>query len=69
MGDMNGRVGNKELGGVVERWGVEVVNENGEYLVDLYSEKRLFLANTFEHKTRGRGGMKGVTRLILYVLK
>ncbi|MCP5003018.1 MAG: hypothetical protein GY941_03575 [Planctomycetes bacterium] len=51
MGDMNGKVGNKEVGGVVGRWGVEGVNENGEYLVDLCSERGLFLANTFfEHK-------------------
>ncbi len=50
-GDMNGRVGNSELAGVVGKWGVEGVNENGEHLVDICAERRLFLANTFfQHK-------------------
>ncbi len=29
FGDMNGMVGNSELAGVVGKWGVEGVNENG----------------------------------------
>ena len=33
IGDMNRRVGNNEAAGVVEKWDVVGVNENGEYLV------------------------------------
>ncbi len=29
LGDMNGRVGSSELAGVVGKWGVGGVNENG----------------------------------------
>ena len=51
------------MGGIVGKWGVPGVNENGECLVDLCAERGLFLANTFfEHKMihrytwrRGRG--------------
>ena len=51
MGDMNGRVGSSEVAGVVGKWGVEGVNENGEHLVDMCAERGLFLANTcFEHR-------------------
>ncbi len=51
FGDMNGRVSNSELAGVVGKWGVEGVNENGEHLVDICAERGLFLANTFfKHK-------------------
>ncbi len=51
FGDMNGRVGNSELAGVVGKWGVEEANENGEHLVDVCAERGLFLANTFfQHK-------------------
>ncbi len=38
------------MAGVVGKWGVEGVNENGEHLVDVCSERGLFLANTFQHK-------------------
>ncbi len=49
--DMNGRVGNSEVAGVVRKWGVDRVNENGEHLVDICAERGLFLANTFfQHK-------------------
>ncbi len=67
FGDMNGRVGNTELAGVVEKWGVEGVNDNGEHLVDVCTERGLFLANTFfQHKmatdARGEGGRMGEKR-------
>ncbi len=32
---MNGRVGSSKLAGVVGKWGVDGVNENGEHLVDV----------------------------------
>jgi len=51
MGDMNAKVGYEEVDGVVGKWGVPGVNENGECLVDVCAERGLFLANTFfEHK-------------------
>ncbi|MEL7177812.1 MAG: reverse transcriptase domain-containing protein [Pseudomonadota bacterium] len=51
MGDMNAKVGEEEIEGVVGKWGVAGVNENGEYLVNICAERGLFLANTcFEHK-------------------
>ncbi len=37
--DMYGRVGNSELAGMVEKWGVEGVNKNGEHLVDVCAER------------------------------
>ena len=51
MGDMNAKVGCEEIEGIVGKWGVPGMNENGEYLVDMCAERGLFLANTFfEHK-------------------
>ncbi len=47
LGDMNARVGSTEIGGVVGRYGVEGVNENGQHLVDICDERGLFLLNTF----------------------
>ena len=32
IGDMNGKVGNKKMAGVVGKWGVDGVNESGDYL-------------------------------------
>ncbi len=55
FGDVNGKVGNSELAGVVGKWEVEGVNENGEHLVDVCAERGLFLANTFfQHKMMHR---------------
>ncbi len=39
-----------EIRSVVGKWGFEKVNENGQYLVDVSAKRRLFLANTFQHK-------------------
>ncbi len=51
FGDMNGRVGTSKLAGVVGKWGVDEVNENGAHLVDVCAERGLFLSNTFfQHK-------------------
>ncbi len=35
LGDMKGKVGSNEVAGVVGKWGVDGVNQNGEYLVDV----------------------------------
>ncbi len=51
LGDVNARVGNTEIGVVVGKYGVDGVNENGQYLVDICAERVLFLSNTsFQHK-------------------
>ncbi len=61
LGDMIARVGSTEIGGVVGKYGVDGVNENEQYLVDICAERGLFLLNTsFQHKmihryTWGRG--------------
>ncbi len=37
--------------GVIGKYGVEGVNENGQYLVDICAERGFFLSNTFfQHK-------------------
>ena len=36
MGDMNGRVENSKVAGVLRSWGVEGVHENGEHLVVIF---------------------------------
>lgn len=41
---------NTEIGSVLGKKGVEGVNENGQYLVDVCAERVLFLANTFQHR-------------------
>ncbi len=48
--DMNARVGSTETGGVVGKYGVDRVNDKGQYLVDSCAERGLFLSNTFQHK-------------------
>ncbi len=51
FGDMNARVGSTEIGGVVGKYVVDGVNENGQYLVDICAEMGLLLSNTFfQHK-------------------
>ena len=36
-GDMNGRVGNSKVAGLVRKCGIDMMNENDEYLVCTYS--------------------------------
>lgn len=48
---MNAKAKNKETGSLVGKCSVGGVNENGQYLVVVYTERCLFLANTsFKHK-------------------
>ncbi len=55
LGDMNARVGSTETGGVVGKYGVDRVNENGQHLVDICAERGLFFSNTFfQHKMTHR---------------
>ena len=47
LGDMNAKVGNREVYRVVGMYGVLVVNENGERLVEVCGERRLSIGNTW----------------------
>ena len=50
MDDMNGKVGYEDIDGVVGKWDIPGVKENGEHLDDVCSGKGLLLANSFfEH--------------------
>ena len=65
----NGRIGNSEVIGVLGKWGMDGVNENGEYLLDTSVERRLFLANTFFNLQSstgiyGEGKMRGLSRKV-----
>ena len=54
LGDMNAKIGNREVDRVVGKYGVPGVNENGEILVEVCSERRLSIGNTwFQKYTRG----------------
>ena len=48
--DMNAKVGNREVYKVVGKYGVPGVNENDERLVEVCSEKRLSIGNTWFEK-------------------
>ena len=50
MGDLNARVGIREIEGVVGKYGVPGVNESGEKLVDMCIEKDLAIGNSFFRK-------------------
>jgi len=70
LGDVNAKIGGEEIGGVVRKWGVEGVNENGEYLVDICAGRGLFLTNTFfQHKMihRYTWRLKNTRSLIDYI--
>ena len=73
LGDMNAKVGNREVYKVVGKYGVPGVNENGERLVEVCSERRLSIGNTWFQKRLiqkyTREGENGQERsLIDYVL-
>ena len=52
MGDLNAKVGDRERGDVVGRFGVPGMNENGECLLELCEERRLSVGNTWFEKKR-----------------
>lgn len=76
LGDMNAKVGSTEIERIVGKWGVDGVNDNGEHLVGLCAERRMFLANTFfQHKhihrftwCRAEGSGREQKSLIDYVV-
>ena len=45
LGDMNAKVGNRTEDGVLEKYGVLGVNENGERLVEVCTERRMIIGN------------------------
>ena len=48
---MNAKVGERERGKIVEKFGVPVVNENGECLVELCEERSTIVGNTWFEKS------------------
>ena len=50
LGNMNARVVNSEVCKVVGKYGVPGVNENGKRLVEICSERRLKIGNTWFEK-------------------
>ena len=73
LGDMNAKVGDQERAGVVGRHGVAGVNENGERLIEVCSERRMSVGNTWFEKRPfqkyTREGDNGLEKsLIDYVL-
>ena len=50
LGDMNAKVGDREIDRVIGRFGVPGMNENGEKLVELCSERCLIVENTWFQK-------------------
>lgn len=56
MGDLNSRIGNNEIPGVMQRFNEDTLNENGELLIYLCMDQELRINNTFfqhkeQHKT------------------
>ena len=50
LGDLNARVGNGEVEGVVGKYGVPGENENGERLLDMCVEQELVIGNNFSRR-------------------
>ena len=50
LGDLNARVGDKEVVGVMGKYGVPGENESGERLLDMCVEQELMIANSFFKK-------------------
>lgn len=73
LGDLNAKVGDRGVDGVIGKYGVPGVNENGERLVEVCIERRLSVGNTWFQKRMiqkyTREGENGQERsLIDYVL-
>ena len=52
LGDLNARVGDGELEGVVGKYGVSGENESGERLLDMCVEQELAIGNSFSRRKR-----------------
>ena len=53
LGDLNARVGDGEVEGVVGKYGVPSENESGERLLDMCVEQELVIGNSFFFKKKG----------------
>ena len=47
---MNARVGDSDVEGVIDKFGVSGANENGKKMIEMCTEKRLSVGNTFFEK-------------------
>ena len=54
LGDLNARVGDGELEGVVSKYGVSGENESGERLLDMCVEQELAIGNSFFQEVRDK---------------
>ena len=52
LGDLNAKVGNREVAGVTGKFGVPGENENGEYLLNMCAERELMIGNTIFGKKK-----------------
>ena len=50
LGDLNGRVGNEVIEGIVGRHGVPGINESGERLLEMCAEQELVVGNSWFKK-------------------
>ena len=73
LGDMNAKMGNREVYRVLGKYGVSGLYENGERLVEVCNERRLSIGNTWFQKrpiqkytSKGKNGQE--RSLIDYVL-
>ena len=54
LGDLNARVGNGEVEGVVGKYGLPGENEGGERLLDMCVEQDLAIGNSFFQEERDK---------------
>ena len=54
LDDFNARVGDGEVEGVVEKYGVPGENESGERLLDMCMEQELVIGNSFFQEERDK---------------
>ena len=71
VGDLNARVGDREIEGVTGKFGVPGLNENGEWLLNMCAERGLVVGNTWFnkrkiHKYTWVSGVDGRNALIDY---
>ena len=50
LGDLNAKVGDREIEGVIGKYGVPGVNENGESLIEMCNERSMIVGNTYFEK-------------------
>ena len=50
LGDMNAKVGNVAIDGVIGPWGVDEINLNGRLMIDVCIERELVIGNTWFNK-------------------